>query len=188
MRRRLKWAAIFVVGLLLLSFASFWTAATAPPPDLPERADAVIALTGGAARIDQALELLATGRADRLYVSGAGDAVGAESIARRRPGLSPDLQSRIHVGHARDTAGNAAESAHWIKASGARSVVLVTAYYHMPRSLLLFRAAAPDAEIWPFPVAPAQAEPDRWWRSARGVSLIVSEWMKYLATLAGVDR
>lgn len=187
-RRRCTIAAAVALLGIALSFHGFWTAATTAYPALTDRADAIVVLTGGAARIDSALALLSAGKADRLYVSGANPSVGAEAIVALRPGLPAGVVGRIEVDHSRDTAGNAAESAGWLAANDLKRVILVTAYYHMPRSLLLFRQAAPAIELLPYPVEPPGAERARWWRSARGTTLILSEWLKYLATRIGAGR
>jgi uncharacterized SAM-binding protein YcdF (DUF218 family) len=55
-------------------------------------------------------------------------------------GLSPRWLDE----QARDTAGNAAESARLLAADGVGRVVLVTQAYHMPRALAAFRAAGLD--------------------------------------------
>ena len=60
---------------------------------------------------------------------------------------------------ATSTMGNAIETADWIKKSGFNSIILVTANYHMPRSLMLFRHIMPEIRIIPHPVFPIQFEP-----------------------------
>src|SRR3546814_14678895 len=51
-----------------------------------------------------------------------------------------------------NTRGNAVETAAWMKDQDFTSLRLVTATYHMPRSLLEFRRPMPDIEIVPHPV------------------------------------
>ena len=61
-----------------------------------------------------------------------------------------------------------------------RSLRLVTAAYHMPRSLLEFRHAMPEIEIVPHPVFPENFKQRDWWRWPGSASLIVREYSKYL--------
>ena len=192
MTRRRRLAAFGLVCLLTgaaFGFNLFWTAATTRPggrPDMP--LDAIVVLTGGAERIQAGLDMLAAGDGARLYVSGAHQDVVLADILKRRPDLPPALAARIEIGYARDTAGNARETAEWAEANDVRSFALVTAYYHMPRSLILFHEADPKAMIWPVSVTPAGAGPESLLGSPRTVALILGEWMKYLATLAGFGR
>ena len=68
--RRLSYVVLLLVGLLfggLLRFAD--TVAGLTPPEKP-KADAVVVLTGGTQRIDQAVNLLETGTGQRLLISG----------------------------------------------------------------------------------------------------------------------
>ena len=150
------------------------------PPD--EKTDAIVVLTGGAGRIGEGLSLLAAGNARKLFVSGVYRGVDVQALlklAQRAPG---DLECCISLGYAADsTRGNAAETAEWIAREGFRSIRLVTASYHMPRSLLEFRHALPgDVRIVPHPVFPAGFYPDNWWRWRGSARLAISEYHKYI--------
>jgi uncharacterized SAM-binding protein YcdF (DUF218 family) len=175
-----------LLAALVVSFQSFWQTATQTWPEPPANVDAIVVLTGGGARVSAGLDLLAAGKGDRLYISGADIGVTVADLTTQRPGLSDDLKARIVLGRARDTAGNASETAAWAAANEVRSLYLVTAYYHMPRSLTLLKAALGEVEVWPAPVEPTAVRQDDWRSSARGVSLILGEWLKYLVTSAGV--
>lgn len=80
-----------------------------------------------------------------------------------------------------DTIGNAAETALWMRKEGFRSVRLVTANYHMPRSLLEFSHAMPGVTVIPHPVFPNSVKQDQWWRWPGTAHLIATEYTKYLA-------
>ncbi len=67
---------------------------------------------------------------------------------------------------------------------GYHSLRLVTASYHMPRSLLEFRRAMPDIEILPYPVFPVRFKQDQWWLWPGTLTLLVTEYDKYLLSLA----
>ena len=64
---------------------------------------------------------------------------------------------------------------------GFRSLRLVTAFYHLPRSLFEFRRAMPDVEIVPNPVFPPVLQDGKWWQRPATASLVVMEYNKYLA-------
>ncbi len=75
-------AAALVLGLGFLWFV--WRV----PADeiaLDRNADGIVALTGGASRIADAIELLASGRGKRLLISGANRATNSNEISRLNP-------------------------------------------------------------------------------------------------------
>ena len=49
-------------------------------PENPGRADAIIVLTGGQSRIDAALDLLKSGKGERLLISGVNPVAGREAL------------------------------------------------------------------------------------------------------------
>ena len=68
-------------------------------------------------------------------------------------------------------------------AEGYLSLRIVTASYHMPRSLIEFRRVLPYAGLVANPVFPAHVKLDRWW-AWRGTTLLVAdEFNKYLFSL-----
>ena len=101
-------------------------------------------------------------------------------------GLSREAPDEIAccviLGHAAEsTAGNASETARWMVSEGFHSLRLVTASYHMPRSLFEFREVMPDVTIVPNPVFPGHVKRDAWWRFWGTTRLIAGEYNKYLA-------
>lgn len=152
----------------------------------PERVtDAIVVLTGGGGRVHRGLQLLAEKRAKKLFISGVYRGVDVQELLRvsqRSPG---ELECCVVLGYEADsTRGNARETAIWMRQQGLASLRLVTAAYHMPRSLLEFRRVLPDAEILPHPVFSEPAKPRAWWRWPGRASLIVTEYSKYLLALA----
>ena len=65
---------------------------------------------------------------------------------------------------------------------GYRSLRLVTGGYHMPRSLLEFSEALPEAEVVPHPVFPDRVKQASWWTRPGTAALIIGEYNKYLLT------
>lgn len=188
-RRRFFWLALAaLVAASAWSFTAFWRVATTEPPPAPPAVDAIVVLTGGGERISVGLDLLAAGRADRLYISGVNEKVDAVDILASRPDFPAALAGRVEIGRATNTAENAAETARWAAGAGVAKALLVTAYYHMPRSRILFRERLPGVELWLHPVDPPAASRNGWWRSLRGVSVVLVEWVKYMATIWGLRQ
>lgn len=163
-----------------------WFASTIPTgvDDAQSHTDAIVVLTGGSERIETGLTLLDQGLAERLFVSGAGEQVKTGDLLPRTRSLRPELRDAITVGTAADnTPGNALETAVWARAAGVHSIRLVTAAYHMRRSLLEFHAAMPDIAIVPHAVFPATVKSD-WWRWPGTASLIAREYSKFVVTWA----
>ena len=189
MRRLLRLAAflalIWAIGLLI------FIAELPDSVEQPERhTDAIVVPTGGSERLQEGMRLLIHGLAAKLFISGVnvdtkiGDLVAGLPAGAEKPPTTL-VDCCIVVGHAADsTLGNAAETAAWMKAQGFHSLRLVTADYHMPRSLLEFRRAMPDVEILSHPVFPDQVKRSTWWRSPGTASLLIGEYDKYLLALA----
>lgn len=168
----------------------FWFVAQVPREGPLSRAhtDAIVVLTGGSERLETGLRLLSEGYANKLFISGVARGVDVAQllrVARRRPG---DLVCCIAVGYTADnTAGNARETAAWMHAHGYTSLRLVTASYHMPRSLVEFRRAMPNITIIPNPVFPPLFKRDDWWLWPGSAALLASEFSKYLVACLRPD-
>lgn len=182
-----------LAGAILLVAALGWGAGLAwfvhaamQPGEAPPPADGIVALTGGAQRIEVALRLLAQDRARLLLVSGVAPGAELPELARRA-GVDPEkLAPRVTLGRqARTTLGNAAETASWARANNVRSLIVVTAGYHMPRALAELRRALPDAALHPVTVLPPAmrhgAASSRLW-------LLAEEYTKWLAVESGLSR
>jgi len=174
----------------VLALAAAWAAGlvwfTATVPDLVDdpttHTDAIVVLTGGRERMGTGVTLLALGRADKLFISGVHKGVDVGEILHLTHTNRPDLVALITLGHsADDTIGNAVETAAWVAGERVHSVRLVTAAYHMRRSLLEFHQAIPDVTIIPHPVFPDSVKSHEWWRWPGTATLFATEYSKYLA-------
>ncbi len=185
MPRRIAVLACLSVPVLVgaawaVGFAWFVHAAWMPPPSLPS-ADGIVALTGGADRVETALRMLADGRARVLLVSGVGGPTEFAELARRA-GIDKALGARVTLGRAAaSTHGNALETAEWAHANGVHTLLVVTAGYHMPRALAELGRALPDIALHPVPViSPGM-------RGALPLRLLAGEYTKYLAARSGLS-
>jgi len=178
--------AVLVAGLIAwgAGFAWFARLAAAPADDPDSPTDAIVVLTGGSMRLTTGLDLLAADRAEKLFVSGVYRGVDVQAllgVSRQAPSA---VECCIVLGYAADnTRGNAAETAAWLRQENYGSFRLVTANYHMPRSLLEFRRALPEATIVPHPVAPSNVHLEEWWRWPGTTILLITEYNKYLVAL-----
>jgi uncharacterized SAM-binding protein YcdF (DUF218 family) len=146
--------------------------------------DAIVVLTGGSGRLESGFELLREGKGKKLFVSGVNRHVDLADLLRATkiaPGWAACCVVLGH--HADNTRENALETARWMRREGYKRLRLVTAWYHMPRSLLEFARAMPDIEIVPHPVFPEEFKPTRWWTERGNALLVLREYGKYLATL-----
>ena len=146
-------AALLALPLLAWGAGFAWFVHRAGTPSaLPERADGIVALTGGSGRIEAALRLLAEGRARVALLSGIGGGAELRELAARAGVQPEELGGRVTLGRlATSTHGNAAEAAAWARANGVRSLIVVTASYHMPRALTEMAQAMPDVDLRPVP-------------------------------------
>ncbi|MDC0033195.1 YdcF family protein [Alphaproteobacteria bacterium] len=150
------------------------------------RTDAIVVLTGGTGRLDKGLWLLEKEFAGHLFVSGVARGVDVATLLRVAQRAPKELECCISIGYrADDTAGNAEETAGWVGKKGFNSIRLVTASYHMPRSLIEFRHAMPIIHIIPHPVHPPQFKRNQWWLWPGTAALLASEFNKYLIAAAG---
>jgi len=152
---------------------------------LPPHTDGIVALTGGAGRLDTALHLLAQGQADWLLLSGIGGGSDLATLSRLAGVDTAPFADRITLGrYAASTRGNGIETAAWAQQNRIGSLIVVTAAYHMPRALAELHRALPDIRLFPVPVFPGErgwAEPRPSWR------LEAEEYTKYLLTVSGLS-
>jgi len=168
---------------LLVGFVDFAEDVRDAEPPADPRAEGIVVLTGGTARIDGALQLLAEGRANRLLISGVNPVVTRQALASTvSDGLRRVLDCCVDLDHqAQDTIGNAAETREWADQRGFSSLIVVTSDYHMRRSMAELAFAMPDKRLIAFPVNNPDLHLASWWRDPVTLSLLVREYGKYLA-------
>jgi len=150
----------------------------------PAHTDGIVAFTGGPDRVETALRLLADGRADRLLLSGIGGGAELGELARRAGVDALPLASRVTIDRsAATTRANATDTADWARSTGIRTLLVVTAAYHMPRALAELARALPDVTLYPMPVLPAERRD----RPSPPLRLIAEEYIKFLAAATGLS-
>lgn len=177
-----------ILGFLVLAWIGgfIWFVVNIPQSlsDTTTPTDAIVVLTGGSERLPVGLELLEAGLGERLFVSGVYSGVDVATILDLNTQAPTTLACCIDLGHDADhTIGNARETAIWMASGNWQSMRLVTANYHMPRSLDLFNRIMPDVTIIPHPVFPAGVPVEAWWRHPATIVLLADEYTKYLVSL-----
>lgn len=185
---RLLHALLGLLTLWLIGLLGFIALIPGPAVKIDDRpTDAIIVLTGGGDRLAEGFRLLDRGLSKRLLISGVAPGVTLEQLIDHLDGVPgpEELACCVTLGYqAESTVGNADESAEWVRRNGAASVRLVTANYHMLRSLLEFSRKVPGLTVVPNPVFPAEVRDPHWFVKPRTLLLIVNEYHKYLVALA----
>lgn len=183
-----RWAARVLFGVALVWFGGLLWYAVGLPREVGDRetpSDGIVVLTGGSERLAAGLDLLAAGKAKKLFVSGVDTGTNLAALRDANPSHAAVFDCCVEIGReALDTAGNAREVSRWAAAQGYRSLRIVTAGYHMPRALLELRRAMPDVELLANPVFPEHVKIERWWAWPGTAFLIAREFTKYAVSLA----
>lgn len=174
---------VLVLAIGLVGSGFLWFVYLIPDSDQPQpaNADAIVALTGGPFRINDALDLLAAGHGRRLLISGVNPATRPIEISRLVPehqrlfGCCVDLDYS-----ATNTIGNAVETRRWAAARGFKSLIVVTANFHMPRALLELSHELPGVTLVPYAVVSDRLRVDTWWQNPEVARLLFLEYLKYI--------
>jgi uncharacterized SAM-binding protein YcdF (DUF218 family) len=174
----LLWAMAFAVYLVRIENSA---------TSADSKSDALVVLTGGNSRVERGFELLANGSAPVLFISGVGSKVTTNEMLAQHatPAIRNQITKRaggiIFDYKASTTQTNAAQAAEFIRAHQYQTIRLITAHYHMPRSLLEFHAALPEVTILAEPVMPDEFQTANWWENPVMRTLVLQEFHKYLA-------
>lgn len=172
--------------LFLVGFALFAThvGRLSTPAD-PAAADAIIVLTGGQARLDAAVDLLKSGKGQRLLISGVHPSTTRKTLQAATGGDEQLFSCCVDIDRdALNTIGNAAESAKWVRSHAYERVILVTNNYHMPRSLLEMQRLLDKAQLEPYPVVNSNIDNGGWIARPSVVRVLLTEYGKYLVAVA----
>ncbi len=174
--------ALCAAAALLLGLGFLWFIWRVPADEIPldRNADGIVALTGGASRITDAIELLASGRGKRLLISGANRATNSNEISRLNPEFERWVRCCVDIDRSLNTLGNAIETRRWAQSRGFRSLIVVTSNYHMPRALAEIAHQLPGVALVPFPVVTDRQRAEPWWSGGAGAKLMLTEYVKYI--------
>ncbi len=174
-------------GLILLAGGFVWFASNIAGEEvtLDTRADGIVALTGAAARIPDAIELLATNRGKRLLITGVHRATSSKEIARLTPLYTKYFTCCIDLDRtALNTLGNALETRRWAREHNFNSLIVVTSNWHMPRAMAELEHQLPDVTLTPYPVISEKVKSEPWWSSVDTARFLFAEYLKYILAIA----
>ena len=173
--------AVLGVLALALGFAGFVWLLPSQEVALDGNADGIVVLTGGASRVTDALELLASGRGKRLLITGVNPGTTTGDIARQTVDYGRLLNCCVDLDYsALNTLGNAVQARRWAIDHDFKSLIVVTSAYHMPRALAELAHQLPDAVLIPYPVVSDRLRIEPWWSNSETTKLVLSEYLKYL--------
>ena len=156
------------------------------PIETNATADAAIVLTGGDKRIAEGVKLLKQKKVKKLFITGVNERVKHK---KEIPFLgSLNKVDSIEIGQeATTTNSNALEAKDWIEKNNIKSIKIVTANYHMPRSILEFKRYIPEVKIEPYPVFPEGFNIKKWWYDTNTIVLVLKEYTKYIYILCYIS-
>jgi uncharacterized SAM-binding protein YcdF (DUF218 family) len=184
---------ITIVGgwlvLMLLAMGFLWFAGIVADDEvrLEGSADGIVVLTGGASRLSDAVDLLASGRGHRLLISGVSTTTNVNDLKRQVPDRERWFGCCIDLDYsAVNTIGNAVETRRWALRHGFRSLVVVTSSYHMPRAMLELSHQLPGATLVAYPVVTPQRRAEGWWSDPASAKILMLEYLKYVVANARI--
>ena len=131
---------LYAIGFVLFAFTL-----GKPQPAQAPAADAAIVLTGGPGRIEHAIDVVKSRKAQRLLIAGADPAVTKKDLARRIPGSARWLSCCVDLGsESVDTRSNAEEAGRWLARHNYKSLRLITSDWHMRRAQYEFGRVLKD--------------------------------------------
>lgn len=135
----------FLAALVLVYVFGFLAFAVAlPRPVSGGKTDAVIVPTGGPGRIARGIEVVESGLARELFVSGVDPEVKPREFAAQFGVSRRMMNCCVTLGYlAVDTRSNAGEAAAWLAENKFTSVRLVTTDWHMARTAGEFQEVLP---------------------------------------------
>jgi uncharacterized SAM-binding protein YcdF (DUF218 family) len=177
--------AILLLVMLIIGFVVFANSIDRQRREPAYAADGITVLTGGSARIHQAMRLLAKGKAKRVLITGVNRGTTREQLKRFASHSDQYFACCVDIDkEARNTIDNATETAEWVALHRYGSIIVVTSNYHMPRALAELARALPDVMLIAYPVVDNNAHVERWWNYIGTTRLLLSEYLKYLPALA----
>ena len=189
--RRIVHMLLLILVVWLAGFLAFAASIPGTVRDPERQVDAIVVLTGGDVRLAEGFALLDRGLAKKMLISGVANSVDMPALLQTLNGAPQPTQAVLDccvtLGYdARSTEGNARESLRWLGENNFTTIRLVTANYHMNRSLLEFRRVMPQITITPNPVFPRQVQDPYWFAQPSTVFLLFNEYHKYLVAAARV--
>ncbi|HZM53092.1 MAG TPA: YdcF family protein [Vicinamibacteria bacterium] len=183
-RRRAALAAALALVALAAAVARDATARFLIVDDPPGPCDAVVVMAGDPdyERTAAAVALMRRENIATLILTGGepGPGDSAESLRARAIALGVP-ETRIHIETVSHSTHEAVLAvAPILQSIGARTATVVTSPYHQRRATAAARRAWPGVVVRARAAAPSAWRPERWWATAGGRRVVVSEYAKLL--------
>jgi uncharacterized SAM-binding protein YcdF (DUF218 family) len=169
--------------MLLLVFIAFISQIPWHNTEIPrdKQIDAIVVLTGGSGRIEEAMQLLQHIEAKHLFISGVSESFTFKDLAERAD-FAIYFQQKINLGrNGLTTYLNAIETRDFVTEHHLKSIILVTSNYHIPRTKLIFSAILPNIEIIYYPAISDEERTNGF--VYKNYHLYLNEFKKYLGYL-----
>lgn len=165
-------------GVFVGGFIRYASIVTAPIEERNPKADGIVVLTGGENRLREGAALFSKGASKRLLVTGVNPILSMTSF-QKILGLPMDLvDCCVEIDRAaRDTIGNALATRQWNEQLSAKSLIIVTGAFHMPRAIKELSHALPNVELIAAPVNVPDGE--AWWKDRARLRDMVREYVKF---------
>jgi uncharacterized SAM-binding protein YcdF (DUF218 family) len=176
---------LLLVAAFAIGFLVFAAAIDREQREPTGSADGIAVLTGGKARIDEAMKLLSDGKAKRLLITGVYRHTSKETLMQLAAHGGEFFTCCVDIDkEAKNTIDNATETSQWVARHGYKSIIVVTSAYHMPRALAELGRVMPDVRLVPYPVVVNSARLRHWWKDRSTRRLLLREYVKFLPAVA----
>lgn len=181
--RALLASAVTPLVLLIIGFIIFEAHIHAPYDDAMPRADAIVVLTGGHARLEPAAQLLQQRAGERLLVSGVNPNTSAYALRNALNLPQADFDCCVDIDYqAVNTIGNAREIARWVAEKKYDSIIVVTNDYHMPRSISEISRLDNKVQLVTYPVSNPPTPNETAEAKSNRYRVLLGEYGKYIAS------
>jgi uncharacterized SAM-binding protein YcdF (DUF218 family) len=178
------------IFFLIVGFFSFADGIPRAETKLDRSADGIVVLTGAPSRIEDAIELLAAKRGERLLISGVHPQTKEDELTHRSPEVARLFACCVELDReATNTTGNALAAAAWARKWNFRSLIVVTSAWHMPRALIELSREMPHVTLIPHSVVTERMRDEPWWSNSHTARVLFVEYVKYVAAVVrqGLD-
>ncbi len=177
-------ALLLLLVMLFIGFIVFANSINREQREPQRTADGIAVLTGGVSRIDQAIKLLAAGKAKRVLITGVNRTTTVDELKELASQGGQYFTCCVDIDkEARNTIDNATETSEWVALHRYGSIIVVTSNYHMPRALAELARVMPGVTLIPYAVVDNNVHLERWWTYPGTTKLLMSEYLKYLPAL-----
>jgi uncharacterized SAM-binding protein YcdF (DUF218 family) len=175
---------LLLLVMLVIGFVVFANSIEREQKAPQQKADGIAVLTGGVARIDRAMKLLAQGQAKRVLITGVNRTVTTDELKDLASQGDQYFACCVDIDkEARNTIDNATETSEWAALHKYYTVIVVTSNYHMPRALAELARVMPGVTLIPYTVVDNNVHLEPWWAYPGTTKLLLSEYLKYLPAL-----